>query len=565
MLTNVDIGEKLDDALQVHAIALIVVAAIAAAVAAQTGLDSVGLRGKLEKLPFNVAEDRMSVSQIECVIAFAMFALRGGQMACLQTIQPVAQFIYMTTCSHYDYCNFTTLLSWGDTPPNMKHDVVKVMLRDLNFEDGANMGKVVAIGAGDKSGTDRVKGVTGCVPRTLALLKFLEFATKHCHEFSNASHSLYEGEAAQINNLVKQFEKDFLSGRPLRPDRKPSDSLLSKCLLMKSTRIGPIDLKECCSEQSFAFQKAAKSFDGKPHYSADTVAVITRCGSHVPADSDRAEFEGYGRVIDTNLLENMHVRANAYSITEFTKIGDWQPWMDTVEFFRAEADFNVNLFLVAEQMIFREMIRNIQGEMTFAKSILHFSDRKGVHGLWDQYYVTLKTQQVGLALNQRLAALEQRGPGTDRVPSSLPRGGAGGGGRVQGPPPVRDPPLKQADSKPLAVGCQYSTMAPTKAKAFELMNLDFLPFDNGIGCAEFHNQGRCAAGRSCQMSHACPLKACNGHIHAFKIKHQLSWRGKSDNGPYSKTDDAKEPHASPAKPGAKGGGKKGAKGKGVKR
>ena len=46
--------------------------------------------------------------------------------------------------------------------------------------------------------------------------------------------------------------------------------------------------------------------------------------------------------------------------------------------------------------------------------------------------------------------------------------------------------------KVLCWGCNYSTMRESKAVKFRpLMKLDLLPFDDGIGCGQYHNHGTC--------------------------------------------------------------------------
>ena len=123
--------------------------------------------------------------------------------------------------------------------------------------------------------------------------------------------------------------------------------------------------------------------------------------------------------------------------------------------------------------------------------------------------------------------------------------------------PVLGGDKRAPKGKVLCWGCSHSTMKETKAVKFRpMMNLDLLPFDDGIGCGQYHNHATCNCGGA--KSHQCPLLSC-GLFYSFKKFHPgLGWRGVSEEAaPYSALDPAKPPADGNPPPGAAGGAAKG--------
>ena len=102
---------------------------------------------------------------------------------------------------------------------------------------------------------------------------------------------------------------------------------------------------------------------------------------------------------------------------------------------------------------------------------------------WKDWYCAPKATDEKAAQAARIAALEAS-VRSDR-PAAAPL--------MNAPAfPVLGGAKGAPKGKVLCWGCNYSTMRESKAVTFRpLMNLDLLPFDDGIGCGQYHNHGTC--------------------------------------------------------------------------
>ena len=89
------------------------------------------------------------------------------------------------------------------------------------------------------------------------------------------------------------------------------------------------------------------------------------------------------------------------------------------------------------------------------------------------------------------------------------KGAAGGAGKAGKGKGAKNPPV----------------VSP--AGAGDLTDLSLIPFKGGTGCVQYHVKGSCEHGDACKNSHVCPLRACQGAVHSFKVTHPtLAWSGK---------------------------------------
>jgi len=230
-----------------------------------------------------------------------------------------------------------------------------------------------------------------------------------------------------------------------------------------------------------------------------------------------APAEGLGVVNSSNYMENQIVRQYSFAIGKVLSLSEFKPWIDCIEEFCAKPDFHFDSFKIAEILVFSEMIKSVTTQNPLPGVLAAYSNPE--HPAWKEHYIDAKNGAVVSALSQRIASLENGGGGN---------GGGGGGGHDRGgrgakrDRTARD---RQAGGPPPDPS-PSPRISEKRAKGFELMNSDLLPFDGGSGCTAFHNKNACP-NVNCPASHVCPLKSCNGAVHSFKFKHaNLNWRGR---------------------------------------